>query len=100
MRRGKAALVAPAVQAPGVMPLRKIYILEPGTGETVAVSRVTGTNKLDALLECVYGPLFQEEHSNLFPLLAATAEQAEILRIRRPDNRWSLDEVVSVVLHA
>lgn len=97
-RRGKAALIAPATPSHRVMPLRKIFILEPGSGETVGVSRVTGTNKLDALLECVYGPLFQEEHPGLFPLLSATAEQAEIFRIRRPGDRWSLDEVVSVIL--
>jgi hypothetical protein len=97
-RRGKAALVAPTGPSAGGMPLRTIYILEPGTGETVDVSRVIGTNKLDALLECVYGPLFQEEHPGLFPLLSATAEQVAIVRIRRPGDRWSLDEVVSVIL--
>ncbi|MCM2357371.1 MAG: hypothetical protein NDI77_04430 [Geobacteraceae bacterium] len=97
-RRGKAALTAPAASSPRATPLRKICILEPGTGESVEATRISGTDKLDALLECVYGPLFQEEHPGLFPLLAATAEQADIFRIRRPGNRWSLDEVVSAIL--
>ncbi|ABQ25554.1 hypothetical protein [Geotalea uraniireducens] len=100
VRRGKAALTAPSMPSSGATLLRKLCILEPGTGKIVGVSRVTGADKLDALLECVYGPLFQEEHPGLFPLFSATAEQADIFRIRRPESRWSLDDVVSVILDA
>jgi len=98
MRRGKAALPAPGEPCRGPLPLHRLYILEPGTEENVSLSRLRGTDKFDALQECVYGPLFREEHPSLFTLFSSAAEQADIFRIQRPAGRWTVDEVVKVVI--
>lgn len=98
MRRGKAALSAPGEPCRGPAPLHKIYILEPGTGENLSLSCLKGTDKFDALLECVYGPLFREEHPGLFTLFSSAAEQADMFRIRRPASHWTVDEVVREIV--
>lgn len=98
IRRGKTALAAPGEPCQGGTPLRKLCILEPGTGEHLSVSRLIGADKFNALMECIYGPLFEEEHPGLFPLFNSVAEQTEIFRIRRPASRWTVDEVIKVIL--
>lgn len=98
-RRGKAALPI-ADSCRGGMPLRRLCILEAGSGTEVEITRLAGRDKLDALLACVYGPLLPDGHPALFPLLAATANQVDMLRIRRPAARWSVAEVVAGVLRA
>lgn len=99
MRRGKAALQAPGKQCLVPAPLHKIFILEPCTGKNIRLSRLCGTDKFDALLESVYGPLFGEEHPGLFTTFTSTAAQTDIYRIKRPEGRWSVDEVVELILN-
>jgi len=99
MRRGKAVLSAPGEPCRRPVRLQRLCILEPGEGDEIRVLRLRGSDKFDALLACVYGPFFREEHPGLFELFSATAEQVEIFRIQRPVGRWTVDHVAGAVLH-
>ncbi|MCC6545290.1 MAG: hypothetical protein IT392_12470 [Nitrospirae bacterium] len=99
MRRGKAALEAPGAPCLNAAPLHKIFILEPSTGKNIRLSRLSGTEKLDALLDCVYGPLFAEEHPGLFTIFSSAASQTDIFRVKRPESRWTVHEVVEFILN-
>lgn len=79
-------------------PLRKLFIIEPCPEENISVLHLSGTEKFDALIECIHGPFFLEEHPDNPSFLSAAARQVDIFRIRRPEHRWSLDEVVKVIL--
>ncbi|MBF0547402.1 MAG: hypothetical protein HQM08_23375 [Candidatus Riflebacteria bacterium] len=81
------------------VPLSKLCELEPSSEAQVSISRLEGTDKFYALLECFYGPLFKDEHLGLFTLLSAVSEQVEFLRIRRPEGIWTVDEIVEAVLY-
>ncbi len=94
-RSSKRAVSAAGEARP--VPLQRLCILEHASGSTLKISRPQGADKLHALMGCVYGPLFQEEHSGLFALFSAVAEQADIIRIQRPVGRWSVDEVIEAV---
>mgnify|MGYP001019053956 CR=1 FL=1 len=89
-----------AVSAAGgtcAVPLKRICILEVGVGSTLHISRLQGADKLHALMGCVYGPLFQEEHPDLFTLFSTVAKQTDIVRIQRPAGRWTVDELIEAV---
>jgi hypothetical protein len=97
--RSKLVLSAQGKLNSKPVPLRSLYILETSPEHSnVTISRITGKGKFEALLGCVYFPLMIEEHPGLFSLFSAAAEQAEIIRIRRPEGRWTVDEVVKAVL--
>jgi hypothetical protein len=51
--------------------LRALYLLRPSGGQEVVAARVTGGGKFPPLQECLYGPMFAEEHPALFPLMSA-----------------------------
>ena len=97
VRRGKSAVPA-AIGVTGTLPLRAVFLLERNGVERLQVSSLAGADKLTALLDCVYGPMLQGEHSGQFRLFSATAEQVAFHRIVRPKERWTVDEVVEVVL--
>jgi hypothetical protein len=99
IRRKKRALIAPGEHCPAPAPLRKLCILDPCSGDVIKMSRMKGTDKLDALMDCVYGPLFREEHPDLFALFSTTVEQADIFHIQRPEGRWTVNEIVQAVLN-
>lgn len=99
MRRGKAALSTPNASSTEAAPLRRICILKTGAKPEIIRSTLQGAEKLDALMSCIYGPLLQEEHPGLFKLISATVDQAEIVHIQRPENRWTVDEIVEAVLN-
>ena len=98
LRPRKAAVAAPVVHALP-LPLRAMYLLECNGIERLCVFSLTDMDKLVALLDCVYGPMLPGEHPEQFRLFSATAEQVAIHRIVRPEGRWTVDEVVEVVLH-
>jgi len=99
MRRAKRALTAPGELSHVPIQLRKLFILESSSGNEFRISGLKGAAKLNALMDCVYGPLIREEHPELFALFSATAAQADIFRIQRPEGRWTVDEVVKAVLN-
>jgi hypothetical protein len=92
-------VTAPGGHYPAPAPLRKLCILESCFGDEIRISRLNGADKLNAMMDCVYGPLFREEHPGLFTLFSATVEQADILRIQRPEGRWTMDGIVKAVLN-
>jgi len=97
-RAGKAALPPPTETDPKPTPLRKVYILEPGPEDRVSVSRLRGAEVFNTLLRCIYGPILPEQHPDLFSIVSATARQASVFLMLRPEQRWSLDEVVKAIL--
>ena len=78
--------------------LRALYVLRPSGGEEVVAARVTGGGKFLALQECLYGPMFAEEHPALFPLMSAVVAAVPLYRLDRPASRWSVDEVAGAIL--
>jgi hypothetical protein len=99
VRHRKIALIAPGEHCRVPAPLRKICILEPCYGSEIRIFKLKGADKLDALMGCVYGPLFSEEHPGLFTLFSATVEQADILRIQRPEGCWTVNGIVKAALN-
>ncbi len=99
--RGAKVLVpvAPEDTLAEQLPLRAIYHLIAPAGDRMAVTRLEGAGKFAALQECIYGPLFPEEHHGLFSLVSEVVRQVELVQITRPVDRWSLDEVVEAILH-
>jgi hypothetical protein len=97
-RRMKAAV--PTDQSIASAPGRvcAIYLLDTHAGSRLRVGSLSGAAKFDGLQQCIYGPMFAEEHQALFSLCAAVLAQVELYRIERPANRWSTDEVSDVVL--
>lgn len=78
-------------------PLRRLYLLDVHHDDNLHISCLTGVDKFAALQGCIHGPFFQEEHTGSFPLFSATA-QVDVFRIKRPEGRWTIDEVVEVIL--
>lgn len=97
LRRRKAAVTAP-IGVAGPLPLRAIYLLERNSVVQLSVSSLTGASKFAALQDCVYGPMLPGEHPGQFRLFSAAAEQVAVHRIIRPEGRWTVDEVVEVIL--
>lgn len=80
-------------------PLKAIYLLNNHSCDHKLTKKpLLGAEKFAALQECIYGPQFPDEHSNMFSLSIAVTEQVEILRIERPNKGWSVSEVVGAIL--
>jgi hypothetical protein len=88
----------PSDIAVDAVPLKKIVILSSNSGKSLMVNSLCGAAKFAALQECIYGPLFPEEHHGLFPLLSSLSSQVEIVSIVRPALKWSAKEVAEVIL--
>ncbi len=78
--------------------LDRIYLLEVGPYPDVAVTALSGSAKFEALLSCLYGPIFAFQHSVVFPLCTTILQQADVFRISRPAERWSVERVCSAIL--
>jgi hypothetical protein len=78
--------------------LRALYVLRQSRGDDVVVTEVSGGDKFHALQECIYGPMFTEEHPALFPLMSTVAAAVPFFRLERPAGRWSVSEVANAVL--
>ncbi len=81
------------------VPLKTIYLLDSHAGDGLNFTQLDGVAKFSALQECIYGPLFPEEHHGLFSLVSAVATQVGIVRIDRPKGRWSANEIAERILH-
>jgi hypothetical protein len=98
-RRGRRIKVSiPAAIAADRAPLRALYLLQPEAGTSVRREAVTGAAKFTALHGCLYGPAFQAEREALFPLEVALLAQTPVYRLVRPLDRWSMDDVLEVML--
>jgi hypothetical protein len=96
-RRMKAAV--PIEIAPAPVTLRALYLLRTKPRDDLQVQALTGAEKFAALQECVYGPLLPQEHPRHFPLFAAVTDQVAVYRLDRPIARWSVGEIVEVLLN-
>ena len=97
LRRRKAVVAAP-IGSVGLLPPKAVYLLECNGVEQLHVSSLTGSDKFAALQECVYGPMLPDEHPGQFRLFSSAAEQMAVHRIIRPEGRWTVDEVIKVIL--
>jgi hypothetical protein len=79
--------------------LYALYLLSKSLVENVKLTALNGSDKFAALQECIYGPLFSEEHPGQFGLFAAICNQVEMFRLERPESRWSADEVAELIAH-
>jgi hypothetical protein len=97
-RRLKSAIATAARMAQAAGRLGAIYVLGADAGSDVRVRAVTGSEKFNAVQGCVYGPMLAEEHRGVFPLIGAVMRTAPVYRLERPAGRWSVAEVVEVLL--
>lgn len=79
--------------------LRTIYILKPYYGDVLRLRSMQGTDKFAALQECIYGPLLQKEHDEMFSLFSTVVNQTAIYYLERPIDRWTVPEVREVIQH-
>lgn len=78
--------------------LESIYLLERHHGAGLKLEQLSGARKFAVLQECIYGPLFPEEHTGVFATMTTLASQVDMIRLRRPAKGWSVDEVVESIL--
>ena len=96
-RRMKAAIRTGDDTAGRPGRLRALYVLRRSASDDVTVTSVGGGDKFRMLQECMYGPLFAEDHPALFPLMI-TVTTVPFLLLDRPAGRWSVGEVASEIL--
>jgi hypothetical protein len=97
-RRMKAAIATHDGMASRAGRLRALYVLGLARGDDVVVTEVSGGDKFHALQECIYGPMFTEEHPALFPFMSTVVAAVPFFRLERPAGRWSVSEVANAVL--
>lgn len=88
-----------ANMSPLPIPLKTVYVLERHHGDTLKQEVLGGLTKFTALQDCIYGPLFPEEHSGIFAVITTLAAQVELIRLKRPAKGWSVNEVVEAILN-
>lgn len=99
LRRIKVVVPTHGEMVSAPTPLHAIYLLRASAGKSVKATSLSGTDKFSALQECIYGPLFPEEHADQFALFAAIANQVDVIRLDRPAGRWSAHEVAEVIVN-
>jgi hypothetical protein len=81
------------------VPLKELYLLQRHSGQGINISRLAGAEKFYRLQECLYGPLFPEEHPGMFANMSSLAEQIEMKILERPTYGCSVDRVAETILH-
>lgn len=82
------------------LPVRAVFILGTGNTERPELTPLSGTGKIDPLIDNSYRMLFleglggKEEH---FKLCAAVAARADVFRVVRPGEGFLLDELMELV---
>lgn len=98
-RRMKAAVPVHHIMAAQPAPLSALYQLVADDVEDVRIDALSGFDKFAVLQDCLYGPTLPKEHPDQFALFSAIVDKIKFYRISRPEFRWSLDEVIEVILH-
>jgi hypothetical protein len=99
--RHKVALWAPPASfhaAPA--PLAAIYVLEPYPGDEIIVERIAGCGAFRLLQVQAYPPLESMALPAHLRTFGALVDRADVYHIRRPAGRWTVDELVDIVLRA
>jgi hypothetical protein len=94
----KSALATETRMARAPARLAAIYLLETRADGEVQVESVSGFRKFGALQSCIYGPMLPDEHPGVFPLAEAVTRTAEIYRLRRPADRWTVSQVAGILV--
>ena len=94
----KWALPTGAVRAAAPVRLDRIYLLERGADQKLAVKPLSGAEKFGALFGCLYFSPAAMQQSAVLARCATVLQQRDVIRIRRPANGWSVEQVCSVVL--
>jgi hypothetical protein len=97
-RRMKAAIPTHDGMASRAGRLRALYVLRLSRGDDVVVTQANGGDKFHSLQECIYGPMFAEEHPALFSLMSTVVTTVPFFRLERPAGRWSAGEVADAIL--
>jgi len=97
-RRMKAAIPTHDGMARRAGRLRALYVLRLSRGDDVVVTKANGGDKFHALQECIYGPMFTEEHPALLPLMSTVVNTVPFFWLERPTGRWSIGEVGDAIL--
>ena len=97
-RRMKAAIPTHDGMASRAGRLAALYVLRLSRGDDVVVTQASGGDKFHALQECMYGPMFAEEHPALFPLMSTVVAAVPFFWLERPAGRWSVGEVADAIL--
>ena len=99
-RRGRRVKITiPAAVAAAPAPLRALYLLQPEAGTTcVRREPVTGAAKFALLQASLYGPVHQADRQAFFPLEVALLSKTPVYRLVRPLDRWTMDDVLRVML--
>jgi hypothetical protein len=79
--------------------LISLYLLKSHSDKNFTIDCLAGAEKLEALQDCIYGPLFPEEHQDIFPLTTSLIKQVDMIRIARPSVGWSMNKVVETILN-
>jgi len=79
------------------VPLRELYLLRKYSGKWLRISQTVGADKFTLLQECLYGPLFPEEHPGMFSTISALADQIELKILERPMHGCSVEEVAEAI---
>ena len=87
----------PDLSGPG---LRDLVLLNPGDGAEVQITRLRGADLFLALQHCLYGPLKPCDTPASFRLQALLARRVRVWSLRRPQERWCLDEVLDALQEA
>ncbi|RII28234.1 MAG: hypothetical protein CXR30_13570 [Geobacter sp.] len=97
-RRMKAAVSVPHIMAAQPAPLSALYQLVADDVDDVRIDKLSGFDKFAVLQDCLYGPTLPNEHPDQFALFSVMLDSIPFYRISRPASRWSLDEVIEVIL--
>ena len=76
--------------------LKKIYCLNIYDGDKPIKRKLTGIEKFVALQNCLYGPQFENKLN--FESLSCVASKTDIYQLSRPRNKWSIDDLVGLIL--
>jgi hypothetical protein len=100
LRKGKV-LVKVAHDAVVTEPvvLKALYLLSRHSGAGLIINTLQGADKFMDLQHCIYGPQLCEEHSRMFAISRALAEQVDMTRLERPAHGCSVNKVAEAILH-
>jgi hypothetical protein len=98
-RRMKAAIPCQSAMANDSSPLHSLYLLEIHEGSEVIVSEIAGAAKISAIQACMFGPVMPQEQVHIFHLMASITKQVSMYRISRPQNGWSVNDIVRKILN-
>jgi hypothetical protein len=97
--RRKLTLETGHAMARGPLPLRAIYLLQPSGNDKVRATPLHGGDRFAALHQAVAGPWFPENQASAFPIVSAILANVPVIQIERPRQRWSLTEILEVILN-